>query len=156
MPSIVAEQESGISLVAWGHRLRPEDRVLILKLFSAIGTVVETDKSNLDLYADLTSCTPAFIAAMMKEFARATVRTGTIEPVLAEYLVRETIIGTARILDREMTGFEPVISRVATRGGITEEGIKVLKTRLPAVFDDLLQATKEKRRVVGERVAGDR
>lgn len=140
--------------MAWGRGTRQQDRALVLSLFNAIGTMVETDEYNFDLYADLTSCAPAFIAVMMREFAGAAARTGAIEPVLAGYLVRKTLAGTARILDDDRTGFETVIARVATKGGITEEGVRVLEARLPGVFDEVLCATKAKRRVVAERVAG--
>jgi pyrroline-5-carboxylate reductase len=156
IPSVAAEQESGISLVAWGRGTLPEDKALILSLFNAIGIAVETDEGNFDLYADLTSCAPAFIAVMMREFAKSSVRTGAIEPALAEYLVRKTLAGTTWILDNDSTGFDTVIARVATKGGITEEGVKVLEARLPAVFDDVLRATKEKRRVVAEQLSGKR
>lgn len=154
IPSIAAEQEAGVSLVAFSKGATPEDRERVLMLFNAIGTAVETDEKNFDLYADLTSCAPAFIAAMMQEFIGSAVRTGTIEPALAEFLVKRTLAGTARILEADDTGFEEVISRVATKGGITEEGVKVLKARLPAVFDEVLRATKEKRHMTGERVSG--
>jgi pyrroline-5-carboxylate reductase len=156
IPSVAAEQESGISLVAWGRGIKPEDRALVLKLFNAIGTAVETDEGNFDLYADLTSCAPAYISAMMRELASAAVRTGTIEPPLAEYLLRETLIGTARILDNDSTGFDTVITRVATKGGNTEEGVKVLEARLPAVFDGVLCATRKKRQATAERLTGKR
>jgi pyrroline-5-carboxylate reductase len=43
---------------------------------------------------------------------------------------------------------------VATKGGITREGVNVLEARLPAVYDEVLRATKEKRRVVAERLGG--
>jgi pyrroline-5-carboxylate reductase len=151
---VAAEQEAGVSLVAFARGATQKDRALVLALFNAIGTAIETDELNFDLYADLTSCTPAFIAEMMRELAGAAVRTGTIEPAPAEYLVKETLAGTARILKGNNTGFDDVISRVATKGGITGEGVKALKSRLPAVFDEVLRATREKRRVVGERVAG--
>jgi pyrroline-5-carboxylate reductase len=154
IPSVAAEHDAGISLVAWGRGTGPEDRALVLKLLNAIGTAVETDEGNLDLYADLTSCAPAFIAVMMREFAASSVRTGTIGPALAEFLVRKTLAGTARILDDEKTGFDTLVVRVATKGGITEEGVRVLEARLPAVFDEVLRATKEKRRVVAKRLAG--
>jgi pyrroline-5-carboxylate reductase len=144
IPSIAAEQEAGISLVAFARGATPEDRALTLSLFNAIGTAVETDEGNFDLYADLTSCAPAFIAAMMRELAGAAVRTGTIGPALAEYLVREMLAGTARIVEGDGSGFNDVISRVATKGGITGEGVKVLESRLPAVFDEVLRATEEK------------
>lgn len=156
IPSIAAEQEAGVSLVAWGRGVTPGDKALVLRLFNAIGTAVETDESNFGLYIDLTSCAPAFIAVMMREFAAAAVRTGGIEPALAEFLVRKTLTGTALVLDDDSIGFDTVVTRVATKGGITREGVNVLEARMPAVYDEVLRATKEKRRVVAEGLAGKR
>ena len=156
MPTVTLEEEAGVSLVAWGPGVNPEDRERILSLFNGIGTAAETKESNFDLYADLTSCAPAFIAVMMREFAAAASRTGAIGPDQAEFFIRRTLAGTARVLDDDGTGFDAIISRVSTKGGITEEGVKVLEVRLPGVFDEMLEATKEKRRVVAERVAKER
>ena len=48
--------------------------------------------------------------------------------------------------------FGDVISRVATKGGITEEGVKVIEKSLPQVFDEMLDQTMNKRKVVSEKV----
>lgn len=154
IPSVTAEENAGISLVAWGHGVTPGDKKLVLGLLNAISTAVEIDEQNFDPYTDLTSCGPALIVAMMREFAGSAVRTGTIRPELAEYLVKETMIGTARILAGEPMKFDDVIGRVATKGGSTEEGVKVLQARLPDVMDEVLQALDAKRRVVNEKVIG--
>nr|WP_280897450.1 pyrroline-5-carboxylate reductase [Methanolinea mesophila] len=153
IPSVTAEEGAGISLVAWGHDVRQEDKELVLGLLNAIGNAVETDERNFDSLTDLTSCGPALMVAMMREFGGAAVRTGTIPPDLAEYLVKETMIGTALILEAGNTTFDGVIERVATKGGITEEGVKVLEDRLPDVMDAVLSAMDAKRRVVSRKVA---
>ncbi len=64
------------------------------------------------------------------------------------------MIGTARILAAEQMKFDDVIGRVATKGGSTEEGVKVLQARLPDVMDEVFQSLDAKRRVVSEKVAG--
>jgi pyrroline-5-carboxylate reductase/competence protein ComER len=156
IPSVTAEENAGISLVAWGPGVQPEDKKLVIRLLNAIGTAVETDEKNFDLYTDLTSCGPALIVSMVQEFAGAAVRTGAIPPEIAEYLVRETLIGTAWILDGNQTTFDEVIGRVATKGGSTEEGVRVLRARLPETMDEVLKALDAKRRVTAERVARDR
>lgn len=153
IPAVTAEQEAGVSLVAFGRGATAGDRTLVLSLFGAVGTVVETEEKNLDLYADLTSCAPAFIAAMMREYAAAAVRTGAVEPAVAEFLTKKTLAGTARLLDDDGAGFDGVIRRVATKGGITEEGVKVLDARLPAVFDEVLRATERKRLIRAQELA---
>jgi competence protein ComER len=74
IPSVTAEEHSGISLVAWGSWITPADKELVFTLFSAIGTPVEIDENHIEVYSDLTSCAPALFAAMMQEFAAAAVR----------------------------------------------------------------------------------
>ncbi|MGB7787700.1 pyrroline-5-carboxylate reductase family protein [Methanoregula sp.] len=153
IPSVTAEEHSGISLVAWGSWVTPEDKELIFSLFSAIGTPVEIEEKHIEVYSDLTSCAPALFAAMMQEYAAAAVRKEGVPPALAEYLVRHTLIGTAWLLTSKDTGFETIISRVATRGGITEEGVKILRSRLPVVYDELLDATLEKHEIIKQTIA---
>jgi pyrroline-5-carboxylate reductase len=153
IPSITAEEHSGISLVTWGSWVTPEDKELVFSLFSAIGTPVEIEERHIEVYSDLTSCAPALFAAMMQEYAAAAVRKEGVPPALAEYLVRHTLIGTAWLLSSKETGFDAIISRVATRGGITEEGVKVLRSRLPAVYDELLDATLAKHELVKQAIA---
>jgi pyrroline-5-carboxylate reductase len=153
IPSITAEEHSGISLVAWGSWVTPEDKELIFSLFSAIGTPVEIEERHIEVYSDLTSCAPALFAAMMQEYAAAAVRKEGVPPALAEYLVRHTLIGTAWLLASKETGFDTIIGRVATRGGITEEGVKVLRSGLPAVYDELVDATLAKHELVKQAIA---
>jgi len=43
---------------------------------------------------------------------------------------------------------------VATKGGSTEEGVKVLRARLPETMDEVLKALDAKRKVTAEKVAG--
>jgi pyrroline-5-carboxylate reductase len=153
IPSVTAEEHSGIALVAWNSWITPEDKERVFTLFSAIGTPVEIDEKHIEVYSDLTSCAPALFAAMMQEFAAAAVRREGVPPALAEFLVRHTLIGTAWLLTGKETGFEDIIRRVATPGGITEEGVRVLRNGLPPVYDELLEVTLAKHASVKERIA---
>lgn len=153
IPSVTAEQDAGISLVAWGRDVRHEDKALVRSLLNAIGTSVEADEKDFDPLTDLTSCGPALIAALVREFAQAAVRTGSVRPEMAEYLATETMIDTAKILAGEKMSFDTVIARVATKGGTTEEGVKVIRARLPEVMDGMLRAMDAKRKRTADRVA---
>ena len=42
--------------------------------------------------------------------------------------------------------YQDVISRVATKGGITEEGVKVIQESFPQLTDAVFDKTLEKRR----------
>jgi competence protein ComER len=152
LPSVTAEEHAGISLVAWGTGVTDADRELTFSLFSAIGTPVEIEERHFEIYGDLTSCAPALVAAMMQEFAAAAVRREGVPPALATYLVLQTLIGTAWLLDRDDSGFDELIGRVATKGGITEEGVTVLRKRLPPVYDELLEVTLAKHELLRKQI----
>jgi pyrroline-5-carboxylate reductase len=137
IPSITTEQNAGISLVSWGRKINQDDKNLVLKILNAISTAVELDEDTFEVCINLTSCGPALIAAMMKEFSASAVRCGNITPELAEYLVAETLMGTAQLLTYGRMGFDDLIERVATKGGSTEEGVKIIQKTLPALMDDV-------------------
>ena len=61
-------------------------------------------------------------------------------------MVLNTMVGTGKLMLEKDYSFEQVVSRVATKGGITEEGTKVLREQLPEVIDELFNRTLEKRR----------
>ncbi len=58
------------------------------------------------------------------------------------------------MLRKEMA-FEDVVNRVATQGGITEEGANVIYKDFPAVSDLLYERTLEKRRLTTEKAEKD-
>ena len=153
VPSITAECSKGISLVSFGANATKADRGLVLSLLAAIGKPVEADEKDFELLADLTSCAPAFIAAMMQEMALSAARKG-ISQDQAELLVRETLAGTAELLSRDGRGFDELVGRVATKGGITEEGVNVIKNEIPAMYDDILKVTLAKHQLVKDKLRG--
>jgi pyrroline-5-carboxylate reductase len=54
-------------------------------------------------------------------------------------MVIETIYGTGKLLlEKEMT-FNNLISRVATKGGITEEGTKIIEKKLPVAIHEMFE-----------------
>lgn len=151
IPTVTSECSKGASLVAFGDRSTEADRSLLLSALSRISLSVETDEENFELLADLTSCAPAFISSLMHELALSAVRRGSVSLELAELLVMETLTGTAELL-KKVKSFEEVVGRVATKGGITEEGVKVIRRAAPAMYDDLLEATLSKHGLVKERI----
>jgi competence protein ComER len=151
IPSVASERCRGVSLIAFGDRSTDGDRELILSALAKIGTPVEAAESDFELLADLTSCAPAFISCLMQELALSAVRREGMSAELARMLVIETLLGTAELL-AEFGGFDEVIARVASRGGITEEGLKVIRKAAPSLYDELLEATLAKHGLVKERI----
>ena len=144
IPSLPAEQLKGVSLIVFSEHTTQADRKEVLSLFSAVSTPVAITERELEAYTTLTSCAPAFFAAMVHEFARSATRMTGIPADEAEQLARETFIGTAALLENPGTSSDDLISRVATPGGITEAGVHVLSRDFPSVCDELFAATARK------------
>lgn len=148
-PSMASESLKGVTLLALGDNVTDQDKALILSLFGAIGHPVEAKEDHFEVLADLTSCGPGYIAAIMQEFALAASWRG-VPRTVTEELVKETLAGTARLLESE--SFGGLVSCVATKGGITEEGVRIIREDAPQMFSRLFQATKERHSAIKKRV----
>lgn len=144
IPSLTAQVGKGISLICHNRKVGPDDAEYIENLFGTLSTVKIINEENFEAGADLTSCAPGLFAAIFREFVEAGMRHSTLSREECEQMVVATLYGTAEILHRQGMGFEQMVERVATKGGITEEGVKVLKGSLPAVFDDVFRHTLAK------------
>lgn len=144
IPSLTSECLKGVALVSFSNRAREEDKKLVFSLFRAISNPVEIDENKFEILADLTSCAPALIVSVMKEFMLAAVRKDNLSELFAEKLLRETLVGTAGLLTNKEMSFDGLITRVATKGGITEEGVHVIRKYAPLMFDEVLKVTLDK------------
>jgi len=152
-PSMASEMRQGVTLLVFGDNTTAADRRLIAGLFHAIGQAVQVEEKDFAVLADLTSCAPGYFAALMREFVLAAERR-EINSELAERLVKQTLLGTALLLEEE--SFAGLIKSVATRGGITEVGVKVIQREAPGMFDQLFQATKARHEQVKKKIEGQR
>lgn len=148
-PSMACQKLQGVTLLVFGDNATAKDRRLISSLFQAIGHAVSAEERDFGVLADLTSSAPGYFAAIMREFVQAAERRG-INYELAERLVKQTLLGTARLLEEE--SFAGLIESVATRGGITEAGVKVIQSEAPGMFDRLFQATLDRHEQVKKMI----
>lgn len=151
VPSIASGKGMGVTLLVLGIDASEDDRSLLLRLFGSIGWPVEVEEEQLEVLADLTSSGPAYISAILREFALEASRRGAkVDVDLAEQLIKKSLIGTASLL--EDMSFDDLIAMVATKGGITEEGVKAIEAGSPEMFRQLFSATSARHRLVKERI----
>ena len=148
-PSMASLKLQGVTLLVFGDNTTAQDQRLIAGLFNAIGSAVEVEEKDFAVLADLTSSAPGYYAALMREYVLAAERKG-ISPELAERLVKKTLLGTALLLEDE--SFAGLIESVATIGGITEVGVKVIQREAPGMFDQLLLATEARHEQVRKKI----
>jgi pyrroline-5-carboxylate reductase len=153
IPTVTSQELRGVSLYACGRRVTPSLRADLLRLLTALGKAEEVSEESIETATILTSSAPGLLAGILDAFARAAVRQSPeLELDTARRILAETLMGTALLLENERLDFHRLIERVATKGGITEEGLRVLDSTLPAVFDDLFAVTKAKHALLKERL----
>jgi pyrroline-5-carboxylate reductase len=145
MPTQIAEVGEGVTLVLHNAKVNIADRSFISDIFSKIGKVKEITESQMDLAADLSGCAPAFYAAIMNNLAQVALKRGVLGAEVIKEISLATLYGTAKLMLEKDIDYQDLINRVATPGGITEEGVKILDRTIPSVFDEVLTTTIGKR-----------
>ena len=148
IPSLTCGTRNCVILVHHNEKVLEDNSMRLERCLSKIGTVKIINEDQFEIGAGITSCAPAFMAAMMKHFTAAAVKSGSFSEDEAMAMVRTTMLGTATLLSKRKIPFDNLIERVATGGGITEDGIKVLDDKLPVVFDEMFEAVCAKRNTV--------
>ena len=141
IPSLTSEVKEGISLFCHNTKVSDDRKIFLELLLGAISNVIHIRETEFEIATDLTSCAPGLFAAIFKNFVQAGLRQTEIPPEVVHQMVVSTLFGTAKLLAQKKIGFSEMIHRVATKGGITEKGVKVLNTHLPSVFDEVFHET---------------
>lgn len=153
IPTVTSSELHGVSLLTNSSKGSAKQSKDLLALLSAIGEVQEVTESEIETATILSSSAPGLIAGILDAFAQAAVRkTPELGIEAARSILVETMLGTALLLKNEQLGFNELIERVATKGGITEEGLRVLDKTLPDGFDELFAMTAAKHAALKELV----
>jgi pyrroline-5-carboxylate reductase len=123
MPTVATEVQSSVICHA---PIGPTEGVTgskVLRLFGAVGHLIEVPDELMDAATAVMACPPAYLAVVVQNIAEAGTAEG-LDPELAYELVIESFAGTIELLRR----YDPieVRSSVASRGGATEAGLEAL------------------------------
>ncbi len=151
-PTVLSEINEGVTLIFHNDKVKEENKVFIESLFEKISKVKRISEEDFPFAVEITSCAPGFFASIFNEFIKASLRHNkTLREDEVKDMVVYTIYSTAKLIYDMNLSLENVIEKVATKGGITEEGIRVLEKHLPTIFDEVFEKTLEKRRVIKEK-----
>ena len=148
IPSLTAEIGRSQTLVCFDERVT--DKSVLKDLLSSIGDVIELPENEMGMGSELVSCMPGFIASIFDVICRAAEGHTSIPKEQIVKMVLSTMSATGDLMLQKGMSFEDVVARVATKGGITEEGTKVVYEGFPETADLLFEKTLEKRRLTTE------
>lgn len=153
IPSITASVGESQTLVSHNAKVGERDFAFLRSLLGTFGNVIELPEEELGMGSELVSCMPGFIASIFNEIAEGALKHMGLDKQRVTDMLLSTLTATGKMIQSNGWSFAQVIDRVATKGGITEEGVKVIEARLPAAVDELFEKTLEKRRLTAENAA---
>lgn len=124
MPNTPALVGAGITAVCRGKYASSADLKAAEKIFSSVGSTIVIGEKYFDLVTAISGSGPAYFFYLKEALIEAAAKMGMDRDV-ARALVSKTALGAAKLLIE--TGHEPGIlrQRVTSKGGTTEEAIKV-------------------------------
>ncbi len=103
-------------------------------------------ENEMGMGSELVSCMPGFIASIFDVLCSAARENTSLPDEQIVSMVLNTMWATGELMLSKNMNFEEVVTRVATKGGITEEGTMVVYEKFPAIASELFEKTLEKRR----------
>jgi len=151
IPSLTAEIDRSQTLVCYNEKVTEEDKKNLESLLKCIGNVIVLPENEMGMGSELVSCMPGFIASIFDVICKSAKKHTEIPEEQVVAMVLSTMSATGDLMLQKGMTFEEVVTRVATKGGITQEGTAVVYEKMPEVADELFEKTLEKRRIVAEK-----
>jgi pyrroline-5-carboxylate reductase len=150
MPNTPALVGAGASAIAGGSAAGEDDLAWAESILGSVGTVVRVPETSLDAVTGLSGSGPAYVFLVAEALMDAGVLAGLPRPT-AEALVRQTILGSARLLAESGDGPEALRAAVTSPGGTTAAGLRELERHgvRAAILDAVTAATARSRELGG-------
>ena len=145
IPSVTAEINKSQTLVCYNSLVSDDDKIALENLLKCMGDIIELPEEEIGMGSELVSCMPGFISAIFDVISNSEKKHTDISEQLIIQMLLHTMVGTGNLMLEKCLSFNDVVARVATKGGITEEGTKVIYEMLPKVTDEMFDKTLEKR-----------
>lgn len=155
IPSLTAEIGRSQTLVCFDTNVTADEKSALDELLKCAGNVIELPENEMGMGSELVSCMPGFIASIFDVICTSAQEHTSLSKEQIVKMVLSTMSATGDLMLQKDMSFEDVVNRVATKGGITEEGTKVVYEGFPETADLLFEKTLEKRRLTAENANTD-
>ncbi|SFE28435.1 late competence protein ComER [Alteribacillus iranensis] len=144
VPSIVNKTMQGPLLLTFGNGWKAEERKEFKHWISHFSDPMEVSDNVLRASSDIVSCGPAFMSLLLERFIYAAVTETAITLEEAEQLAEKMMISYGHLLQQGHFDLRSLREKVNVPGGITGEGIKVIKRYSEGMFEEVFQQTHRK------------
>lgn len=151
IPSLTAEIDRSQTIVCYNGKVTQKDKQELESLLRTFGDVIELPENEVGMGSELVSCMPGFIASIFDVICSSAQKHTEIPRDQIVSMVLKTMSATGDLMLEKGMSFEDAVSRVATKGGITEEGTKVIYDLFPQAADMMFEKTLEKRKLTAQK-----
>jgi pyrroline-5-carboxylate reductase len=150
VPNTPALVRCGLTGLAYGAGVEPQERQWLEQLFAAVGEVLSLPEAQLDAFLALTSSGPAFVALVAEALADGAVAAG-LPRDLALSLAPKTLAGTAALLQQQSLHPGQLKDMVSSPAGTTIAGLRRLESGglRSALIEAVLAAAERSRQLAG-------
>ena len=127
MPNTPAIIGAGMTAIAAGKDVKPEQMQIAKSIFTSVGQVVEVPEYQMDAVTGLSGSGPAFVAIAIEALADGGVAAG-LPRAIAQKLAIQTVLGTAQLLQESQLHPAQLKDRVTSPGGTTIAGVAELES----------------------------
>ena len=123
----------------------------VTKLFEYSGkTIFLQNENQIDMATAISGSGPGFVFNLIDAFEKGAINLG-FKKNIAKTLVLETFKGSINLLDINKMSADKLVNTVATKGGTTEAGLKIMKiNKIHKIFRDLARASYKKAKNQGK------
>jgi pyrroline-5-carboxylate reductase len=140
MPNTGALVGRGAAAIAAGTLATELDLEVCERILGGVGTVVRVPEAQLDAVTGLSGSGPAYLFLVAEAMIEAGVLVG-LPRTTSDQLVRQTLLGTAALLDDPDATPESLRAAVTSPGGTTAAGLAALEAHgVRAAFLDAVEA----------------
>ncbi len=156
MPNTPALVQSGASALYANALTNDAQKSVAESILRAVGVAVWLeDEALMDAVTALSGSGPAYFFLVMEALEEAGVKAG-LTRATARLLTLETAFGAAKIALESNESTAELRARVTSKGGITEQALKVLEQgRLRELFEAALKAAQARSVELAKQLGGD-
>lgn len=151
MPNTPAQIGKGVTGAVAGPDVTPRERDSISALLSASGSLFwfETE-TDLDAVTAISGSGPAYVFHLVEAMAQAGEALG-LSPTIAMQLARQTVIGSAAMLEADPASAAVLRENVTSPNGTTAAGLSVLMAELPDLMTRTASAARKRAEEMGRQ-----
>ena len=151
MPNMSAVIGESMNCIASSSSASNSQKKKVVKLFSYSGkTLLFSNEKQIDMATAVSGSGPGFVFNLIDSFENAAISLG-FKKNIAKLLVLQTFKGSIDLLIKNKLTAKEMVQKVATKGGTTEAGLKVMqKNNIQKIFRDLTKVSYKKAKDQGK------